>query len=461
MWRCRSRPLKSTVSNSRLPSFQKSAGGSLPPQTADCFAALAATRGRSEVTRCEDFALARSEHPGEEEALQQFDAEDFDLALVNRVLNTEGRDAVDRSSLARALVDLGVALRSEDSADPKTLLAASVLFAVNPKKHMPGASVQFVRRTGVGPGPGPVQVRSEIAGPLPLVVDRCLEMVSEHTLQFETVVGVKRQTVGEYPHAVLREAVLNALAHRDYCLAGATVDITVWDDRIEITSPGPLPGHITVDNMQAEHYSRNRRIMGVLKTMGLVEEYGDGVDRMIQEMASRLMEPPAFHASPDSVTVTLRNHALVSVEDQVWLQLFADHTMTIEERRTLVAARASGSITPRRLRSMMPDIDVSAVLAGATAKGLLTRIGIRGGARYVLSDELVLRAGTTGIEARSRQQQILLDQMERRGSISTVEGVELLDEPMPVVRDLLNNLVRANLARSHGRTRARRYHLAD
>ena len=80
-------------------------------------------------------------------------------------------------------------------------------------------------------------------------------------------------------------------------------------------SPGPLPGHITIDNMRDEHYSRNPRIMRVLKTMGLVEEYGEGIDRMYREMESRLMEPPAFEATASSVTVTLRNRFLVEVED--------------------------------------------------------------------------------------------------------------------------------------------------
>ena len=76
---------------------------------------------------------------------------------------------------------------------------------------------------------------------------------------------LKRALVSEYPLAVLREAVLNALAHRDYGLSGATVDITIWDDRVEIRSPGPLPGHITIDNIRSEHYSRNKRVMQVLR----------------------------------------------------------------------------------------------------------------------------------------------------------------------------------------------------
>lgn len=407
------------------------------------------------------FVLARSEHPGEEEVLAHFDADDFDMEMVNQALEADGREPVDGAGLERALVDLRLARPGRGTSPPRVLRAAAILFCEDPSEHVPGATVQFVRRAGVGPGPGPTRHRAEMRGALPRLLDRCLAMIAENTRRFEAVMGVRRETIPEYPTQVLREAVANALAHRDYGLVGATVDITVWDDRVEVTSPGPLPGHVTPDNMRTEHYSRNRRIMGVLKTMGLVEEYGEGVDLMIRGMESRLMERPVFTASPDSVTVTLRSRAQVGVEDQVWLQLFTDHAMTVEERLALVTARSEGSVTPRRLRALTEGADVGAVLAGAVAKGLLTRVGIRGGARYVLSDEVVLRAGATGIQARSRQQQLLLDEIGRRGSLSTVEGAALIGEQIGVVRNLLNDLVRAGLARAEGRTRARRYHPPD
>ena len=404
------------------------------------------------------FVLARSEHPAEEEVLPHFDANDFDLDMINQALRADGREPIDIAGLERALVDLRVAKPGQGTTPLRVLRAAAILFCEDPAEHVSGATVQFVRRAGVGPGPVPTRRRAEMRGPLPRLLDECLAMIAENTRQFEAVTGVRRETIPEYPTQVMREAVANALAHRDYGLVGATVDVTVWDDRVEVTSPGPLPGHITPDNMRTEHYSRNRRIMGVLKTMGLVEEYGEGVDLMIRGMESRLMERPAFAANPDSVTVTLRSRAQVSVEDQVWLQLFTDHAMTVEERLALVTARSEGSVTPRRLRALMAGTDASAVLAGAVAKGLLTRVGVRGGARYVLSDEVVLRAGTTGIQARSRQQQLLLDEIGRRGSLSTVEGADLIGEQLGVVRNLLNDLVRAGLARAEGRTRARRYY---
>ena len=407
------------------------------------------------------FVREREERSGEEEALATSEATDFDLDAVRRALAADGRGPVRRSTLRRALVDLRVALPAGPAADIQALRAAAVLFATDPRKHIPRASVQLVRRIGVGPGPGPTSARAEVAGPLGSVAERCLALIAEHTRRHEAVTGLRRESIPEYPEEVLREAIVNALAHRDYGLVGSTVDITIWDDRIEVTSPGPLPGHITADNMRGEHYSRSPRIMRILRTVGLVEEYGDGVDRMFREMESRLLEPPLFNATSDSVTVTLRNRMLVDIDDQVWLRSLSDIRMTLEERRALVVANREGSVTPRHLRELMPDADAGAVLAAATAKGLLVRTGTRGGSRYVLSDEVVLRAGSTAIGARNRQQQLLLDRIKQHGSISVVEGADLLNASMQVVRDLLNGLVHAGALRAEGRTRGRRYYAAD
>ena len=402
------------------------------------------------------FVQERVGGPADEETVASIQVFDLSLRLVNRVLNADGRPAVRPDSLVRSLADLGVARRSP--ADDGLMTAAVVLFAKEPARFIPGASVQLVRRLGVGPGPGASESREECSGPLPEVLDCCLEFIGRHTARYQAVVGTRREDIAEYPEAVLREVVLNALAHRDYRLAGATVDITVWDDRIEVRSPGPLPGHITVENIREEHYSRNRRIMQVLKTLRLVEEYGEGVDRMFREMEARLLEPPIFLATSSSVTVTLRNRSLVDVADQAWLAQLSAYPLSSAERLALVIAHREGAVTPRRLREALPDTDTSAVLAGAVAKGLLLRVGERGGTRYQLSPEIVRRAGSGAAELHNRKRQMLLDEIRRRGSISTSEGVRLLDENSVAVRNLLNQLVQAGLARAEGRTRARRYY---
>jgi ATP-dependent DNA helicase RecG len=197
--------------------------------------------------------------------------------------------------------------------------------------------------------------------------------------------------------------------------------------------------------------------MRVLKMLNLVEEYGEGVDRMFHEMEARLMDPPLFTATPDSVTVTLRNRSLLSVEDQAWLALLGHLELAPQERRVLVLGRHEGGVTRRRVKAVMPDADAEALLAGAVAKRLLVRVGERGGSRYILSDEVLARAGAGGVEARGRQRQLLLDEVRRRGSLSTAEAAELLEEDMATVRHLLNDLARANLVTPQGRTRARRY----
>lgn len=404
------------------------------------------------------FVTERTERSAEEEVVPSLELDDLDVDLVSRALVGAGRPATTRSGLIRALVDLGVANAAGPLGDAEVMRAAVLLFAANAQKYVPSASVQLVRRTGVGPGPGATEQRAQYSGPLPSLLGHVLSFIDRHTGKTETVVGAHREAVAEYPIAVVREAVLNALAHRDYGLAGATVDVTVWQDRIEIRSPGPLPGHITIDNIREEHYSRNRRVMHVLKLLGLVEEYGEGVDRMFREMEARLMDPPTFVATPSSVTVTLKSRSVLSVEDQVWLSLVGHVDLSPQERRLLVLAKNEGSVTRRRVRAVISDADAEALLSTAVTKGLLVRRGERGGASYQLSDEVVVRAGAAGLEARSRQRQILLDEMHRRGGLSTSEAAEILRQgDKTLVRTLLNDLVSARLAVARGKTRARKY----
>lgn len=403
------------------------------------------------------FVGAHQQGSGEEEPAVGFSPGAVNLGVLNRALAADDRAPVTRRQASRALFDLGVAHRRSARGSIEFLRAAVVLFAERPDEFISGARVQLVRREGTGPGPGPSVDREECAGPLVSIVECCERFIRRHTRRYEVVTGLRRQELPEYPAPVVREAILNGLAHRDYSLSGATVDITIWDDRLEVRSPGPLPGHITSENMRYEHYSRNRRIMRVLKAMGLVEEYGDGVDRMFTEMEARLMEPPLFTVTTDSVTVTLRNRFLVSVEDQVWLSLVRQPDLTVAERRTLVAVRRQGAVSPRHLRKLLPGEDVKALLAGTVAKGLLVRVGERGGSRYELSDEIVLRVGSRSIESQRRKRQTLLDAMDRAGSISTVEGAALLGESAATVRQMLKELVRSGEARARGRTRGRRY----
>jgi ATP-dependent DNA helicase RecG len=161
------------------------------------------------------------------------------------------------------------------------------------------------------------------------------------------------------------------------------------------------------------------------------------------------------------VTLTLRNRSLLSVEDQAWLALLGHLDLSPHERRLLVMARHSLGVTRRSVKAAMPDVNVEELLAGAVAKGFLVRTGERGGSRYLLSDEVIVRAGASGLEARGRQRQLLLEEIQRRGSLSTAEAVDFLQEDdTTMVRHLLNDLVRTGFVEAKGRTRARRFYAA-
>ena len=400
------------------------------------------------------FVTARGSRAGEDEAVSVAEANHFDLDSVNAALAHDGRPGVKRERILRALADLGVA-RPAPPGPPVVLRAAVVLFAADPRAFLRGAAVQLVRRLGVGPGPGPTTERTEIAGPLVPTVERCLRFVEQHTRTVEAVVGLKRERLPEYPPEALREALTNALAHRDYQLLNATVDVTVWDDRVEIRSPGSLPGHVTAENIRTEHYSRNPRVMRVLKTLGVVEEYGEGVSRMFEAMDRRLMDPPRIEATPESVTVTLSNRQAVPISDQLWLRDFQGQDLTNHERHALVVARRDGAVTPRVLRRLFPGARVDSIIAGAVRKGLLRPVGNRGGVRYVLPEAADDPAAAISQESSAR----LLEAIRAKGSISTRETADLLGVTLAEARRLLERLRRAGRARAEGRTRARRYHL--
>ena len=412
------------------------------------------------------FVRERELHSGEDEPIPRISAASFDIGAINAALQAEGRPPVDtgrarrganvaapsnEANVLRALSDLGVAIPAAPPLATRVLRSAAILFAIDPRQVLPGAAVKLARRAGAGTGPGPAVARTECAAPLAETVRCCLEFIAQHTTRAEVVAGVRRETLPAYPVAVLREAVVNALAHRDYNLSGATVDITVWDDRIEVRSPGALPGHVTKDNIRNEHYSRNPRIMRVLKSLGLVEEYGEGVDRMYREMEARLLPPPTFDATTSSVTVTLRSRSLVDAEDQAWLLGLAE-TTTASERLALIAARRDGAVTRRALRSMMAEAEVDAALEGGVAKGLLRRVGTAGGTRYVLDDAV---GGASSAENRSRDR--LLEEARRHGAITSADAARILQTSAETARKLLRELELAGALRAEGKTRGRRY----
>jgi predicted HTH transcriptional regulator len=100
--------------------------------------------------------------------------------------------------------------------------------------------------------------------------------------------------------------VVNAVAHRDYSLRGDSIRLLMFSDRMEVYSPGRLPGHVTLDNLlKDERFSRNEVIVQVLSDLGFIERLGYGIDRMIAAMQEAGLPAPRFEETAAGFRVTL------------------------------------------------------------------------------------------------------------------------------------------------------------
>lgn len=143
---------------------------------------------------------------------------------------------------------------------------------------------------------------------LPTAIDEAVLFVKKNTRHPLRIVGLNKVELDEYPMEAIREVLVNAIAHRDYEDAGRRVTIDVFSDRIEITSPGNLPGGLTLTRLrkgQARPRSRNPNIAQGLSLLGRMEERGTGIRRMKAAMLNHGLDEPKIGLIDGELVVTL------------------------------------------------------------------------------------------------------------------------------------------------------------
>jgi len=260
-----------------------------------------------------------------------------------------------------------------------------LLFGKRPQEYLPQSGIVFVRFVGSEPrgkdGLAGYGRRAELEGPLARLLEAAWNIVWEEMRVGAVVVGLKREEQPEYPRFAMREALVNAVAHRDYRLTGRRVEIRMFEDRLEVISPGGLPGYITVDNIVEEHFSRNPRIVAGLFQWGYIEELGLGIDRMIEEMLQYGHPAPEFNATPYSFSVTLRN-----VRERRPVHAW-EQNMSERQMRALAHVREFGRVTNRDYRTVCPNVSPETLrldLSDLVDRGLLLKVGDKKGTYYIL-----------------------------------------------------------------------------
>lgn len=153
---------------------------------------------------------------------------------------------------------------------------------------------------------GTLVVNEHLSGPLLPDIRRTYDLIGARLDRTPVnLPGGQQLQVADLPEAAVREAVINAVMHRDYRRLGA-ISVEHTATRLSVTSPGPFVGGVTVDNiLTTSSRSRNPHLSGAVRTLGLAETAGAGVDRMYAEMARLGHQPPRFAADLDQVQVAL------------------------------------------------------------------------------------------------------------------------------------------------------------
>lgn len=286
------------------------------------------------------------------------------------------------------LRELGLIVPSAGALRP-TL--AAIMLAGTPaalRAHVPQAEVCFYHHAT---SDVEFQFREDLLRPIPALLTRLAELIQARNRFTPVQVGLFRIEVWDQDEAVYREALLNALTHRDYTLRDA-VHVHHYPDRLEIMNPGGLPGGITPGNiLRHQPKRRNPLLAEVLSRLGLVERAGVGVDKMYGLMLRHGKEPPEYTTYADAVTLTLHSPGFDAEfvrfvarkqEDMQTLSLDMLIVLSLLARE----GEATRSVLARALQ--LPEDRTPRLLRGMEEHRLIARSGVGRGIAYTLSSEV-------------------------------------------------------------------------
>ena len=227
-------------------------------------------------------------------------------------------------------------------------MAALLLFAKDPTRWHPRGGIDFVKYEGAERQHGSslnVVKRIRFETPLVRLIDEAVGRIKEHIRERTILHDLFFRERLEYPTFAWQEALVNAVAHRDYSLSGAAIEVWMFDDHIIVRSPGPPPAPVTLEQLRQQkslHFSRNPLIVRVLADLGYLREMGEGVPRMFQEMETYGLHPPELSIEGFVFTVTLRNAPVYDEATLRWLNQFNHSQISLRQRRLLAYAYCHG-----------------------------------------------------------------------------------------------------------------------
>lgn len=196
---------------------------------------------------------------------------------------------------------------------------AVLLFGKNTIRLCPHCRLRFVRYEGKERGVGinaNIEKDVNFDCAIPRIMEKTKEFISHVLREFTSLNPATSlfETTPEYPEFAWTELLVNAVTHREYAMEGAYIQVDMFDDRIEVVSPGGLPNAVTVENILYTRFSRNPRIARAMSDLGWVRELNEGVRRIYKEMRASFLKEPIIEDKKNShVKVVLYNNSEVRI----------------------------------------------------------------------------------------------------------------------------------------------------
>jgi len=239
-----------------------------------------------------------------------------------------------------------------------------LLFGRNRLEHFPDAWIQ----AGRFEGDNRAKILDHIQLKMPLIeaIEAAIGFIEKHTMQGIEIGSVRRRTDWSLPPAAVREAVINAVAHADYSQSGTPIRIALYDDRLEVENPGLLPLGLSLEDLpQGVSKLRNRIVGRVFHELGLVEQWGSGVQRMISTCNDAGLPPPVWEEVGTRLRVTFGLDRKVKAK------------VDEKDQSILIALEQSEGLTTREIASVI-DLSTRATrtrLSKLIDRGIVREIG--------------------------------------------------------------------------------------
>ena len=245
--------------------------------------------------------------------------DDLDMSLVAaHIESTLKRDKFDHGEMSPAeplafLERYRCVIKQNDQLMPT--MTGILMFGTRPQYFFPHADVGLGHFPGTVPSTIDAFHLKRYGGTLTKQIDEVEKYLWQETRRGFTVgESARRIEQPEYPRAVIRELMVNAVAHRDYNIIGQYIRVSMFADRIEWISPGGLPPGITLDNILQEQYARNPTIAEILWQAGYIERFGLGLDTCMQELRRAGLPELKLIDSGVSFTARIYNRHAPSIQ---------------------------------------------------------------------------------------------------------------------------------------------------